>query len=246
MEWENHVWNNEDMLFSPKRKVNNRRSHFHPHIIGSFFSVKNGRPVEYESLSERLFYYYLELDTEVIRYYVQPVEVPVYDGKEEWIHVPDVLVFKKRLNPLLYQVKLEPEATLDEHVELCNRYCRAYVLEKGWEYQVIYPKQLPQAISYNLKLLKGFLKERKYYLRWCELVTYRLRCIESCSIEYLASTFTDTSDPLLIKPLIYHLIAKGIFMADVNERITSQSQITFNSQTNAPFIGIHGGALYGV
>lgn len=90
------------------------------------------------------------------------------------------------------------------------------------------------------------MKERKYYPSWYESVTYRLRCIESCSIEYLASTFTDISDPLLIKPLIYHLIAKGTFMADVNERITSQSKITFNSQTNTPFTSIPGGALYGV
>ncbi|WP_025693121.1 PDDEXK family nuclease [Paenibacillus zanthoxyli] len=241
MEWKNRIWVNEDNLYSPKRKVNNRRSHFHPHIIGSFFSQKNLRPVEYESLSERLFYYYLELDSEVIRYYVQPIEVPIYDGKEEWIHIPDVLVFKQRFNPLLYQVKLEPEETPNEHVEICNRYCRAYVLEENWEYHVIYPKELPETLSYNLRLLKGFLKERKYYPQWCESINYRLCCIESCSIENLASTFTDAIDPLLIKPLIFHLIAKGTFLTDVNEKITSQSIITFNYQSIASFAYIQGG-----
>lgn len=246
MDWKNYTWINEDRLYAPKRKVNNRRSHFHPHIIGSFYSVKNKRPVAYESLPERIFYYYLEIDTEVIRYYVQPIEVPVFDGKEEWIHVPDVLAFKQRCNPLLYQVKLEPEATHNEHVELCNRYCRAVALEQSWEYNVIYPKQLPEDVQYNLKLLKGFLKERKYYSQWIEMVTYRLRCIESCSIEYLASTFINTFDPLLIKPLIFHLIANGTFLTDVTVRISSQSIVTFNAQIRSPFSHLEGGTMYGV
>ncbi|MFF2018926.1 hypothetical protein [Paenibacillus sp. NPDC058177] len=246
MEWENRTWVNEDVLYSPKRKVNNRRSHFYPHIIGSFYSTKNLKPVAYESLSERMFYYYLEIDTEVKRYYVQPIEVPVFDGKEEWIHVPDVLVYKQRFNPLLYQVKLEPETTQNDNVELCNRYCRAVALEQNWEYDVVYPMQLPKDVQYNLKLLKSFLKERKYYPQWTEKVTYRLRCIESCSIEYLASSFINTIDPLFIKPLIFNLIAKGIFFADITERISSQSIIILNSQNLSSLKSLEGGNMYGV
>ncbi|MEK8210348.1 hypothetical protein NST41_32660 [Paenibacillus sp. FSL L8-0696] len=211
------MWVKEDMLYNAKRKVNNRGSRYHNYIIGSFYSPKNQRTVEYESLSKRLFYYYLELDTEVIRYYVQPIEVPIYEGKEEWIHTPDALVLRQRRIPLLYQVKLEPEEKPNERIEICNRHCRSYALEQNWEYHVVYPKTMPQSFLYNLKLLKGFLKERKYYPIWCESVTHRLHCIESCSIEYLASTFIDSYDPLLIKPLIYHLIAKGTFLTNVNE-----------------------------
>lgn len=90
-------WAEEDKLFMPKRKVNNRNSYSHPHIISSFYSQKMQRVVEYESLGERLFYYYLELDHALIRYYVQPVEVPMpkkNDLEDPWFHIPDELVFR--------------------------------------------------------------------------------------------------------------------------------------------------------
>ncbi|OBY81427.1 hypothetical protein BBG47_01110 [Paenibacillus sp. KS1] len=71
--WSTTNWAEEDKLFMPKRRVNNRNSYSHPHIIGSFYSQRMKRVVEYESLGERLFFYYLELDRAVMRYYVQPV-----------------------------------------------------------------------------------------------------------------------------------------------------------------------------
>lgn len=247
MDWRNRVWTKEDVLYYPKRKVNNRGSRYHHHIIGSFYSQKNKRTVEYESLSERLFYYYLELDTEVVRYYVQPVQVLIYEGKEEWFHVPDVLLFRQRCMPLLYQVKLEPEEEAkNDRVELCNRYCRTYAMQRDWEYHVVYPKSLPESLSRNLRFLKGFLKERKYYPQWNDRVIDRLQNIGKCTIEHLASTFEDSVDPLLIKPLLYHLVAKGTFITDVNEAITSQSVISLNARVASLVSKIDGGMLHGV
>ncbi|MBP1992433.1 hypothetical protein [Paenibacillus eucommiae] len=102
-DWSNMNWKQEDFLYTPKRKVNNWSSHQHPHIIGSFYSHKTERPVEYESLGERLFYYYLGLDQSVVRYYVQPVEVSIENhGEEAWNHIPDTLVFRKHTIPFLY------------------------------------------------------------------------------------------------------------------------------------------------
>lgn len=71
-----------------------------PNIIGSFYSYKLNKVIEYESLGECLFYYLLEITKSVIQYYVQPVEVKQYylddDGtKKEWLHVPDALVFSQ-------------------------------------------------------------------------------------------------------------------------------------------------------
>ncbi|WP_165861399.1 TnsA endonuclease N-terminal domain-containing protein [Paenibacillus paeoniae] len=111
-------WQKEDATFAPKRKVNNKNSHQHPHIIGSFFSRKLERPVEYESLGERLFYYYLELEQSVIRYYVQPVEIPISkDNGESWLYVPDALVYRHQSPPFLYQVKHEPDPNEDEKLK---------------------------------------------------------------------------------------------------------------------------------
>lgn len=89
-----------------------------------------------------------------------------------------VLVFRQGHIPLLYQIKLEPkEERNNDRTELCNKYCRTYASKKDWEYQVVFPKTPPISLSRNLKFLKGFLKERKYYSQWYNPVIYRLQCI---------------------------------------------------------------------
>ncbi|QTH41667.1 hypothetical protein J4772_29715 [Cohnella sp. LGH] len=232
----NMDWRKEDHLYTPKRKVNNRNSHHRPHIIGSFYSEKMDRPVEYESLGERLFYHYLELDHSVVRYYVQPVEVPIHSpGKEGWIHIPDSLVFSKHTNPILYQVKHEPEENINEQSKQINHFCEQYALVRGWNYLVICPKTMPSVLARNIRFLNNFLKVRSYYSNWSEKVTYRLVCLDRSTVEVLADFFGDEYHPLLIKPLIYHLIATGIFQTDVNQVIGSNSFITVN-QLMKPFI----------
>ncbi|ULO07050.1 TnsA endonuclease N-terminal domain-containing protein [Paenibacillus sp. 19GGS1-52] len=231
MEWRYQAnWKVEDGLYEPKRKVNNRNSHNHPHIIGSFYSPKLERSVNYESLGERLFYYYLELDREVIRYYEQPVKVTVEneDGKK-WSHVPDVLFFKHGSVPVLCQIKeSEEEANKDAKLQLINRYCEEYAQLQGWLYEVIYPKKLPDVYTRNLRHLKRFLRQRKYYLEWEERIAQRLIYLESCQIRRLAEMFKDNIDPLALIPLINHLIAIGVFNVDFSEVINSNSVVMFN------------------
>jgi hypothetical protein len=99
-----------------------------------------------------------------VRYYVQPVEVPIHNpGKEEWNHVPDTLVFHRNTIPFLYQFKHELEEDKDERVEQINFFCERYVLNQDWNYLVIYPKMMPPVLSRNIRFLKNFLKERSYY-----------------------------------------------------------------------------------
>ncbi|OME86089.1 hypothetical protein BK120_08860 [Paenibacillus sp. FSL A5-0031] len=105
MDWNNKTWEFEDEAYSPKRKFNNKGSQWHPHIIGSFYSFRNSKVVEFESLNERLFYYFLELERDVVRYFVQPIQVPILTDKKEWFHIPDVLVFRQGSQPALIQIK---------------------------------------------------------------------------------------------------------------------------------------------
>jgi len=232
MSWYQTDWEKEDQLYKPKRKVNNHNSHSHPHIIGSFYSQKMSRPVHYESLGERLFYYYLELDREVIRYYEQPVEVAIESAdRRTWTHVPDVLFFKRGSVPLLSQVKeCEEEDTKDPKLKLINQHCEEYAAVHGWYYEVIYPKKLPDVLARNLKYLKRFLRPRNYYLVWEERVVQRVIYLRSCSVRRLAESFDDKMDPLALIPLIYYLIAKGVFNVDINQVINSNTLVTFNRE----------------
>lgn len=104
-------WTKEDKLYSRKRNVSNKGSRNHEHIIGTMYSHKMKRGVQYESLwGECLFYYLLELDPLTVRYYEQPIIVPLKHLTKEYVlkesgHVPDVLTFREGCSPHLYQIK---------------------------------------------------------------------------------------------------------------------------------------------
>ncbi|WP_282156003.1 TnsA endonuclease C-terminal domain-containing protein [Cytobacillus gottheilii] len=233
MDWQCKNWDLEDQLYYPKRRVNNKMSRKIKHIIGGFYSQKMNRTVEYESLSERLFYYYLELDPLTIRYYVQPVEVPVSfqtsTGElKNWNHIPDVLVFRQDSNPLLFQVKYDPGQT-SAAFERNNNACKSYAEKYDWDYQVIYPSQLPRSLSRNIRFLKSYLAPRNYYKDWIPLVRYRLECLKKSTISDLADSFRYQMDPLALLPLIYYLVAHGVFHVNVKQEIGRDSEVSINT-----------------
>lgn len=225
MDWLNKNWEREDKVYASKRRVNNKGSRVHPHIIGSFYSYRNKRTVEYESLNERIFYYFLELDGDVHRYYVQPIEVRMETEDGDWFHIPDVLVFRQGYPPLLYQVKESESDNLEPKNQLCSLECEKIAALYGWKYIVVFPKTLPSPLSRNISFLSGYLRTRSYYSDWYDQVVYRLRCIGPCTVEHLSSSFSDSIDPLFIKPLVFHLIAIGHFTTDVRQIICSESTI---------------------
>lgn len=243
MDWSTKTWEIEDRAYAPKRKVNNKGSRWHPHIIGSFYSHKNGRTVEYESLNERLFYYFLELDQDVIRYYVQPIKVPMVTDEEEWFHIPDVLVFRQEYCPLLFQIKESESDNLEHKTQQSNAECEAIAGLYGWTYSVIYPKTLPSPLPRNIRFLAGYLRVRNYYKDWYDQVIYRLRCIGPCTVDQLSSSFMDSIDPLFIKPLVFHLVATGYFLADVSQIISSKSIVIINSEMRSTLSITEGGLI---
>ncbi|MGC6589685.1 hypothetical protein ACPV3A_32720 [Paenibacillus sp. Dod16] len=229
MDWLHKSWVLEDTLYAPKRIVNNKGSNWYPHIIGSFYSQKNKCSVEYESLNERIFYSYLELDPFVFRYYVQPIEIPMITDKKEWFHIPDVLVFRQGSIPLLYQIKESPEDN-DTKILQRNQACEQVCSANNWNYDVVYPKTLPETLKRNIHFLKGYLKKRIYYSQWDQKVLKRLKWLEPCSVEEISTSFVDSIDPLYIKPLVFHLIAHGYLQVDVNEKIDSRCIVTLNRE----------------
>lgn len=229
------TWEVEDHAYEPKRKVHNRGSRNYPHLIGSFYSTKNLRPIEYESLNERMFYYFLEVDIGVIRYYVQPIRVPMKTDDDEWYHVPDVLVFRQGYCPLLYQIKESEQDNLEPKTVLCNTECEAIAIAYGWNYNVVFPKSLPSPLPRNVNLMAGYLRTRKYYSEWQDQVINRLRNIGPCTVDQLSSSFIDSVDPLHIKPLVFHLMAKGNFLVDVTQTINSNSVININTEMKSVF-----------
>ncbi|MBD0383874.1 TnsA endonuclease C-terminal domain-containing protein [Paenibacillus sedimenti] len=113
--------------------------------------------------------------------------------------------------------------------ELVNRRCDKYAVINGWDYKVIYPKQIPDKILRNIKSLHGALKRRKWFDEWIPIVEMRLRYMGKIAIIDLAKSFSTQISPLFILPVIYHLIAKGIFTTNIYQDIDEYSEISMGS-----------------
>ncbi|MFH5181591.1 hypothetical protein ACHHV8_02555 [Paenibacillus sp. TAB 01] len=240
--WSDKTWIEEDKLFQPKRRVDNKISWQRPHLIGGFRSRKMKRRVEYHSLNECFFYYYLELDKSTIRYYVQPIEVSIpvisaVESNKSWKHVPDVLVFRNGSKPLLYQIKESPE-DVGGSFNQCNKRCELLASNLGWNYDVIYPKNLPDIVLRNINYLHGNLRERRHYTEdLINDVLFKLRFDQPITVGELARSFYPKHHPNDVKPLIYHLIAVGKIEVNVFEEVGSHSLIRISSDTNGHPIG---------
>ncbi|KGR89282.1 hypothetical protein CD30_17405 [Ureibacillus massiliensis 4400831 = CIP 108448 = CCUG 49529] len=243
--FQNEQWEENEMEFFPKRKVSNKLSWKIHHIAGSFYSNKMKRIIEYESMGECLFYFFLELATEVERYYVQPLEIEVpfltkEGDRKSWIHVPDVLVFVNGFKSTLFQIKESPQES-KKHV-LINKICKKYSAQRQWEYKVIYPKKLPQNILYNIKFLQGAIRKRKRFDEWIPEIIYRVEHMKGVTIDELASSFSPKVNPLLILPAIYHLIATGILQINITKEIDQYSEVRLKklNEELLPYLNLDG------
>lgn len=237
MDWHIKVtWEPEDKEYAPKRRVSNKGSQNRPHIIGGFYSRKMDRVVEYESMGEYLFYCLLELDVHTVRYYVQPVEVPIpyldHDGRPaHWDHVPDVLVFRQGFAPHLYQIK-DASGDLTEKDERVNAINARYAGELGWGYSIVQPKTVPQVVAQNAKLLMGFMKSRLGYDNLLPELISRLKTLKTSTAIELAKSFQPQHHPFQVLPAIYHLVATGVFTVDINHPISELTTVRIAHTSN--------------
>ncbi|OCT12539.1 hypothetical protein A8709_32475 [Paenibacillus pectinilyticus] len=220
MDWKSKkCWAQEDALYFPKRKVNNKGSRNHEHIIGSIPSRKMNRSIGYESFwGECLFYYLLEIDPLTVRYYAQPVEVTYTELNAQYAlvekkHVPDTLVFRQTYRPHLFQVK-GGNNFIEQKPHLFQASSK-YAQEHGWCYSVVHPKLIPSKVQSNLILLMNYMKPREYYDAWIPEILNKMLYLKNPTVEHLAKSFSAKIDHRDILPIIYHLIFRGDLRTDI-------------------------------
>lgn len=236
MDWSDKgSWEMEDQEYRAKRKANNKNSFYHRHMFGVYQGYKMQRGMRYESNNEKLFFFLLDLAPEVIRFYEQPVEIPVRFLSErgvikESIHVPDVLVFRENHVPWLIQIK-EPDPKLLEDISFLKlqEICKDFARSKGWEYSVLYPKNIPIHLQKNIKFLVNFLHLDNIPVDLVNRIQSFLHYRRSTSILELSEFYQPDYQPYQAKPVIFHMIAKSILSTDLSVPITSMSVVTINN-----------------
>lgn len=233
-------WTREDSLFAPKKKMSNLGSHQKPHIIGSFYSYRNNTTVEYQSLNEFIFFSLLEIDRSITRYYPQPVEVPIFALSRKgichkWNHIPDVLVFRKKDSPILFQIKESPNS-LTKTNHLNNRKAKRYANNRNWEYKMVFPKELSPIVINNIKLLSSFKRSRYYFEELKPKVKRTLARHKKMEIEDLIRYLTRYCSRSQALPLIYYLIAYGDIMVDLSEPINMNTVLLYPSDSKTSLL----------
>lgn len=232
MNWNETDWSEMDRLYCPKRKVDNTMSRYFSFNIGSIRSQKMNIKVEYESLTECLFYYFLELDPKTIRYYVQPVNIPVSvisnQEMKVYSHVPDVLVYRNGHPPMLFQIKAKDLQEGDKNYASFLRHnlaCEEYAKSERWSYSIIYPRSTDDIVISNVKNIIRYKKMRKHFSELIPQLLYKLPYFENCTIDRLVNSFEGTCERKYIIPHVYHLIAEGQIWVNLFEPIHVCSEI---------------------
>jgi hypothetical protein len=146
----------------------------------------------------------------------------------QWFHVPDVLVYRQGSVPHLYQIKHSPGFE-SEIFKLCNNRCEIFAASQNWKYSVIYPKTLPEVVVRNLKFLNPYLKKRNSYSQWTDQVINKLCYLEASSVLDLARSFAASVDFRFILPVVYHLIATGVFSVNFQKTINEHTLVTIGN-----------------
>ncbi|WP_187393468.1 TnsA endonuclease N-terminal domain-containing protein [Bacillus sp. E214] len=168
----------------------------------------------------------MELDNSVIRYYEQPINVPIstFDNNsmevKMWYHVPDVLVFRSGHKPHLYQIKgMKKDSQSQNILKACLELCA----NKNWDYSIVYPKELPEILKSNVILLWNFSKKPKNFEFILDEVLFKVQHFGEIKIEDLAKSFTGKIDFRFVLPLIYHLIFKGDLYVNLMQPINNRT-----------------------
>lgn len=193
-------------------------------------SLKAEGEAQFESTLERDFLNLLEFSPEVKCFEVQPIKLEWLDkNSSPRSYTPDVLVhFIEDVGraPCLYEVKYR--ADIKKHwAELHPKFLRAirHCKEHGWKFHLVTEVEIRTAYLKNVRFLKPFRRQVHDQAQINLLLhTLSLSGVSSPSI-MVANFSADTWVQAEWIPVLWHLIAKGEILADLDEPLTMDSRI---------------------
>ena len=187
------------------------------HMPGLWFSTTVGRFMEYESLLERDWMLLLDFDREVEWMCEQPLRLRYLTDDQRVSHVPDLLVWRAG-TPELCDVKsnerLEDPRFLAQ-VQATGRACA----EAGFGYRVL--SEPDRQLLVNARWLAGFREpppdpdgERA-----------RMLALLAAGPSTLCELMSGAVEPVLARPVLMHLLWRGMAMVDMTVPISEASRV---------------------
>jgi len=136
------------MDYTPSRKINNTGSKKN---IGFFPSIKNGRPVAFESHIERDFLYLLEYDKSVLNYYEQPFTINYKHNNQQRRYTPDFLVIRSDKTQVIEVKPYEKYLQIINNEEKKVKYDTGskYCVSHGYEFKIVTDVEIRSGCFFN-------------------------------------------------------------------------------------------------
>lgn len=141
----------------PVRKITNSGSRKN---TGYVPSLKNERPIAYESLLERDCIYLFEFDGAISSYSEQPFKITYYIKNRAYSYTPDFQVNYKTGKVVVFEVK--PQTTWDKIKENETKYTKyiaanKYCIANDLEFRILTDKEVNSGMFIkNIKFLFGY------------------------------------------------------------------------------------------
>jgi len=141
----------------PVRKITNTGSRKNTGLVPS---LKNERPIAYESLIERDCIYLFEFDDTVISFSEQPLRISYIIANKSHYYTPDFQVYYRNSKTVIFEVK--PQTTWDKIKENESKYLKyiaanRYCIANGFEFRILTDIDLRSgSLLKNIKFLFGY------------------------------------------------------------------------------------------
>jgi hypothetical protein len=201
-------------------------------VTGAFASLKNGRMVGFESLLEKDLFVLLEYDDEVLAFEEQPVRVPL-NGRGR-SYVPDVVIHfrpsssSKVRKSILVEVKTTEDLEKNK-AKYAHKFADAKRLasSKGWVFKTRTEKEIRNR---RLKFLK-FLREYHCIEPDVAAIGRVLAALgelggQATFNRLLQSVCSSEEEQLTTIPVIWHMVATGQLIVDLDQAITDEILLT--------------------
>lgn len=184
-------------------------------IVGTFPSLKLGRPVRYTSSLERDILFVLEFEQAIVRYQEQPFQIEM-DLPDQKTHryTPDYAVW---LTDSRMLVECKPlERVAESHSQQQIQIGTQWSADNDWQFMVVTDVDL--RAGKRLENLKLLWRYSRLPISEKDCVGWQARCQQSMTVLDLAQS------PNCV-PVVMYLLFHHYLQADLSQPLTVQSQV---------------------
>ena len=201
-------------------------------LTGSITSVKNNTNVEFESSLERDFIYLLEYNTDVKRYYEQPIKIKYYEDDKSKVYIPDFIIeyFSGKRSIVEIKYKEDLEKNKDAYAKKFKA-TQEFCIKNNFHFKILNENDIRTYKLFNAKFLLyyqdpliqvnyGYVKQIYQTIKKFTKITAK---------ELIDETVYDEYSKAELIYVLWYMVANHLLDYNKNCKLTMNSIISINN-----------------